>query len=173
MRITHFFVVLFLFAASLLVFLKPQEYSKNTQVKIAQLEIEDFTIYEINKEGVQSVVSGTLGRQYPSYYEVENAHYIENKNRLGEHLYADKGKFEKEVAYLDENVRYFREDGLSFESDHAIYNTNKELLYVPKNFILTQNENIVYGSELHYNAKTGKIAAQKIEANYYIEEKKQ
>lgn len=172
MKITHFFVLLFVFSLSLLILLKPQEYQKAGNGKIPQMEIEDFTLYELNKEGVKSVVSGTLGRQYKTYYEVENAHYVENKNRLGEHLYADKGKFEKNIAYLNDNVRYFREDGLSFESDHAIYDTSKELLYVPKRFILTQNENIIYGNELHYNAKNGKITAQQIDANYYLEEKK-
>lgn len=172
MRITHFFVILFLFAASLLIFLEPQEYLKSAETKIAQLEIEDFSIYEISKEGVQSVVSGTIGRQYTTYYEVENVHYIENKNQVGEHIYADQGKFEKEIAYLDENVRYFREDGLSFESDHARYNTKKELLYVAEKFILTQNENIIYGKELNYNVKTGAIAAKEIDANYYVEDKK-
>ena len=172
MRITHFFVILFLFAASLLVFLKPQEYIKSSGSKVPQLEIEDFTVYEIGKQGVQNVVSGTLGRQYTSYYEVENAHYIENKNQLGEHLYADRGKFKKDIAYLDENVRYFREDGLSFESDHAVYSTKKEVLHVPEKFVLTQGENVIYGSKLDYNVKTGDIAAKTIDANYYIEEKK-
>lgn len=172
MRITHFFVLLFLFAASLLVFLKPQDYSKNTGTKVPQLEIEDFTVYEIGKQGVQNVISGTLGRQFSSHYEVENAHYVENKNQLGEHLYADRGRFEKEVAYLDENVRYFREDGLSFESNHAVYHTKKEVLHVPEKFVLTQNENIIYGRKLNYNVKSGDIAAEKIDANYYIEDKK-
>ncbi len=136
------------------------------------MEIEDFTLYEMSKAGVESVVSGTIGRQYTSHYEVENAHYIENKNKLGEHLYADKGRFEKDIVYLNENVRYFREDGLSFESDHAVYNTKKEHLYVPEKFILTQNENIIYGSELHYFSKTGIINAQNIDASYYTEDKK-
>lgn len=172
MKITHFFVILVLFAASLLVLLKPQEYSISKDTKVPQLEIEDFTVYEVSEEGVQNVISGTLGRQYPDYYEVENAHYIENKNRLGEHIYADHGKFKKEVVYLDDNVRYFREDGLSFESDHAVYHTKKEHLYVPKNFTLTQNENIIYGMELNYEVKTGAIAAEKIDATYYIEEKR-
>ncbi len=172
MRITHFYVIVFLFAISLLVFLEPQEYSKSSGNEVPQLEIEDFTVYEIAKEGVQNVVSGTLGRQYKSYYEVENAHYTENKNQLGAHLYADHGRFEKEIAYLDDNVRYFREDGLSFESNHAVYDTKKERLYVPKDFVLTQNENIVYGNELHYDIKSGKLTAERIDANYYLEEKK-
>ena len=154
------------------VFLKPQDYNKATDAQVAQLEIEDFTLYKLDEVGVQSVVSGTIGRQYVSYYEVQNTHYIENTNKLGQHLYSDKGRFEKDIAYLDDNVRYFREDGLSFESDHAVYDTEKELLYVPKKFILTQNENIVYGSELHYDSKTGEVSAQEVDANYYMEEKK-
>lgn len=172
MRITHFFAFLFLLSFALFLFLKPQEYKRPSDEKIPQLEIEDFTLYELDKEGVQSVVSGTLGRQYISYYEVQNAHYIENKNKFGQHLYADKGRFEKEIAYLDENVRYFREDGLSFESDHAVYNTKEELLYVPEKFIFTQNENIVYGTELHYNSVTGEVLAQDVDASYYVEKKK-
>lgn len=172
MKITHFFVLLFLFSASLLIMLKPQQYQKTDGEKIPQMEIEDFTLYEINTEGVKSVVSGTIGRQYDLYYEVENAHYVENKNRMGEHLYADRGKFEKDIAYLNENVRYFRDDGLSFESDHAVYDTKKELLYVPKSFVLTQNENIIYGNELHYNAKSGDIDAKQISASYYMKDKK-
>ena len=154
------------------VFLKPQDYNKATDAQVAQLEIEDFTLYKLDEVGVQSVVSGTIGRQYVSYYEVQNTHYIENTNKLGQHLYSDKGRFEKDIAYLDDNVRYFREDGLSFESDHAVYDTEKELLYVPEKFILTQNENIVYGSELHYDSKTGEVSAQEVDANYYMEEKK-
>jgi len=173
MKLTHFFVGMLLFSLALFVFLRPENISTTSAGKIAQLEIEDFTLYEITKDGVQSVVSGTVAKQFETHYEVENAHYIENKNKLGEHLYADRAKFEKDVAYMNENVRYFREDGLSFESDKAIYNTKEEELYVPEKFVLTQNENIVYGKELHYNSKTGKINALDIDANYYIQEKKQ
>ena len=170
MKITHFFIFLFLFSASLLIFLEPQSYAVSETRDIPKLALEDFTLYEINQTGVQSVVSGTLIRQFTSYYEVENAHYIENKNKIGEHLYADFGRFEGDVAYLHENVRYFREDGLSFESDNAIYDTENELLYVPNHFTLTQNENVIYGTELHYNAHTGNMKAEKINANYYIQE---
>ena len=73
---------------------------------------------------------------------------------------------------MDDNVRYFREDGLSFESDHAVYDTKKELLSVPQKFVLTENENIVYGSELHYNSITGEVSAEDVDANYYMEERK-
>ena len=171
MKLTHFFIFLLLFSISLFVFLQPQSYAQNTDENVPQLEIEDFTLYEIDKIGVQSVVSGTIGRQYIKHYEVQNVHYIENKNKMGEHLYADSGIFKLDTAYLNDNVRYFREDGLSFESDHAVYNTEKELLYVPDKFVLTQNENIIYGSELHYNSLSGDMDAKKIDANYYIEEK--
>lgn len=172
MKLTHFFIILLLFCVSIFVLLKPSSYTKNSDEKIAQLEIEDFTVYELNTKGVKSVLSGTVGRQFSTYYEVENAHYVENKKKSSEHLYADTGRFEKEIAYLDDNVRYFREDGLSFESDHAVYNTKKESLYVPKSFILTQNENIIYGQELNYDAVSGKLSAQKVDASYYLEDKK-
>ncbi len=171
MKLTHFFVVMLVLSLALFVFLKPEASNIPTGKEIAQLEIEDFIVYKIDKTGVTSVVSGTVGKQFTAYYEVENAHYIENKNKLGEHLYADYARFEKDIAYLSDNVRYFREDGLSFESDKAVYNTKEEKLYVPKNFVLTQNENVIYGKELHYNSKTGKIDAEKIDASYYIDEK--
>ncbi len=172
MRLTHFFVFLLFFCIALFVFLQPHEYDTEHGNEVAQLEIEDFNLYEIDTQGVQSVVSGTLGRQYTTHYEVENAHYVVNENQLGEHLYADRGKFQREVVYLDDNVRYFREDGLSFESDHAVYDTKKERLYVPEKFIMTQNENIIYGSELHYDVKTGQTSARTIDANYYLEDRK-
>lgn len=171
MRLTYFFISLFVFFGLMFVFFNPQSPTNIVQKDVAQMEIEDFTLYEIDKIGVQSVVSGTLGRQYPEHYEVENAHYIENKNKLGEHLYADKGRFEKDIVYLNNNVRYFREDGLSFESDHAVIDTKKDVVTVPDAFVLTQNENIIYGSKLHYNSLTGQIRAKNIDANYYIEEK--
>ena len=172
MKLTYFFILLGLFFISILIFLKPEMIQKSGDKQTAQLEIEDFTLYKLSKLGVDSVVSGTIGRQYKTYYEVENTHYIENKNKISEHLYADKGIFKKDIAYLDDNVRYFREDGLSFESEHAIYNTKREKLYVPDKFVLSQNENIVYGKELHYNSKTGRISAKAVDANYYIEDKK-
>jgi len=172
MKLTHFFILLFILSAFMYMFFNPQSSSNAIEEDVAQMEIEDFTLYEIDKTGVQSVVSGTLGRQYTEHYDVENAHYVENKNKRGEHLYADKGRFEKDIVYLDDNVRYFREDGLSFESDHAVYDTKKDLLNVPEAFILTQNENIIYGRSLHYNSQTGQMRAKNIDANYYIQEKK-
>jgi len=74
------------------VFLKPQAYSKSADAEVPQLEIEDVTLYKLDQVGVRSVVSGTIGRQYISYYEVQNAQYVENKNKLGQLLYSDKGK---------------------------------------------------------------------------------
>ena len=172
MRITHFFVALFIFSVGMLVFLKPQDYTKSNGEEVAKLEIEDFTVYKLDKTGVQSVLSGTSGRQFKTHYDVKHAHYQQNKNAFSENLYADRGRFEKEIAYLDENVRFYREDGLMFESEHAVYDTVKEYLYVASNFVLTKNENVVYGKELHYYAKTGKTLAKSIEANYYVEDKK-
>ncbi len=172
MKLTHFFILLLLFSVSLLIFLQPEAYTKSMDGRVAQMEIEDFSVYELTTKGVKSVLSGTVGRQFSTHYEVENAHYVENKKRISEHLYADTGRFEKSVAYLDKNVRYFREDGLSFESDHAVYNTKEELLYVPKRFVLTHNENVVYGKELHYNVKSGKISAKNVDASYYLEDKR-
>jgi len=172
LKLTHFFVLLFILSISLFVFLEPQAHTELVKTNVAQLELEDFTLYQINKDGVQSVISGTKAEQFASYYLVDNAHYIENKNNLGEHLYADKGRFEKEVAYLDDNVRYFREDGLSFESDSAVYHTKDEYLYVPGAFVLTQNEHIIYGNDLHYHSKSGDIKAKQIQANYYTQDVK-
>jgi LPS export ABC transporter protein LptC len=172
MKVTHFFIIMLGFSLSLFIFLRPEQLAKPSGEVLPQLEIEDFTLYEMDETGVTSVVSGSDAKQYVSHYEVENAHYIENKNKLGEHLYADHARFEKDIAYLNDNVRYFREDGLSFESDKAIYNTNKENLYVPGSFVLTQNENVVYGKELYYNSITGKMKANEIDANYYIIEDK-
>ena len=172
MRITHFFILVFVFSVSMFVFLKPQAYTKTNGQEVAKLEIEDFTVYELDRSGVTSVLSGTKGRQFETHYDVEHAQYMQNKNKFNEKLYADKGRFEKEIAYLDDNVRYFREDGLSFKSERAVYNTDKEYLYVAKNFVLTQNENVVYGKGLHFYAKTGRVIAKNVEANYYFKGKK-
>lgn len=172
MKITHFFIFLFLFSLSLFVFLKPESYMQSSTMNVPQLEISDFTLYELDTSGVKSIVNGTTGRQYTAHYEVQNVHYIENENKLGEHLYADNGIFKGDIAYLNDNVRYFREDGLSFESDYAVYNTNKEHLFVPSKFVLTQNENVIYGKDLNYYSVTGKINAKNINANYYIEDEK-
>ncbi len=172
MKLTHFYIVLFLFSISLFVFLQPESYVKNKDEQVAQLEIEDFSVFEINTQGVKSVLSGTSGQQFSTHYQVENAHYIENKKDFSEHLYSDVGRFEKDVAYLNDNVRFFREDGLSFESNYAVYNTKKESLYVKDSFILTQNENIIYGKELHYDTVSGQLSAQGVDANYYLEDKK-
>jgi len=172
MKLTHFYIILFLFSLSLFVFLQPESYAKNSDEQVAQLEIEDFSVYEINTNGVKSVLSGTSGQQFSTHYQVENAHYIENKKDFSEHLYSDVGRFEKNVAYLNDNVRFFREDGLSFESNHAVYDTKNESLYVKDNFILTQSENVIYGHELHYDTVSGQLSAQGVDANYYLEDKK-
>lgn len=170
MNINFFFFFIIVVLLSILSIFKPTQKNIDIQESVALLEIESFKLYEFDNFGLRSITNGTHAKKYSDFYEIENVHFIRDKDNKIENIYAQYGRYDPDELSLNSNVKYVRADGLSFDSDEAKYLVLKELITTNGKFHINQNGNDIDGVALSYNVKNREISAKNIRGNFTIKE---
>lgn len=173
MSVTVFFSVVVSILTAIFVFFRPMELDEPVFTEIAQLELDGFTLYELNENGLKTTLSGMKGARYEDRYEAAGISFTDSSKEYTQNMVADYGIYQDSVVYLSGGVRYTREDGLEFISDEATYEQKTATVSTEGPFTVLENENKVTGKTLVYQTKEGKIAAKNIDGNYFINEEKE
>lgn len=151
---------------------KPLEIKQQEFVEVPLLEMKVFTMYELDTKGLKTILFGSSSKRFSDRYTVRNLNYTDSAKEYIANMKADTGLYKNENIDLNGNVVYLREDGLTFESDSANYNKKRSILSTKEDFIVHRGKNSAIGTSLHYNNKTNKMKATKIEAIYQLQESK-
>lgn len=73
MKLIYFYLGLLLLGSIIFISLSPQKVHLQEEEEIAQLEFENFKIYEISNEGLSKTLEGEKGEKYKERYVVEMA----------------------------------------------------------------------------------------------------
>jgi LPS export ABC transporter protein LptC len=170
MNINIFFVFISSVLLSILFLFKPLELQQKNHNSIALFNLSVFTIYEFDENGLLSVLNGEEGIRYKDRYEIQDVDYTDNSQEFVANIQSDYGVYKNEVINLNANVVYIREDGVTFESQEAVYNTKTSVVRVDKDFIIYKNKNIIRGILLVYNNKLDIMKFNNVRAIYQIDE---
>ncbi len=135
-------------------------------------EIQKFSIYEYDTNGLKSLLSGVNAKKFEERYEVDDINYTDNSKKYLANMSAKRGIYKNEETTLYEDVKYKREDGLIFEGQEAHYNKKLSLLSTSKPYIIYKGASKVVGSSLEYNSKSDTIKSTQIKAIYQLQESK-
>ncbi len=171
MNINLFFITIISLLLSVFLFFKPLKLELPDHKEIAQLELKNFQIYEINKKGVQSILKGLTGERYENRYEVTDVTFKDASKEFIQVMHADHGRHQDDIIYLTDNVIYARDNNMTFKSDEAMYDLNTSLLTTKGAFIMRANQNYFKGQQLHFNTKENTILAKKVSGLYLLEQK--
>ncbi len=171
MNINLFFVLLISLLLSVFILFKPLKLDLPDHKEVAQLELKNFRIFDINESGVKSILEGEIGQRFENRYEVTDITYKDMSKDTLETMHADKGLYKNDVIYLNENVTYAQENGISFKSDEARYDINNSILTTQRDFILTSNESYFKAQKLRFNTKENIMMAKKVSGLYKLEKK--
>ncbi|MDT8338262.1 MAG: LPS export ABC transporter periplasmic protein LptC, partial [Sulfurimonas sp.] len=80
--------------------------------------------------------------------------------------------YKDEVVHLSGDILYVREDGLTFETQKAVYNKKTAIATADGDFVLYRGANRVTGEKLKYNNSLEKIESKNVNAIYKFEESK-
>jgi LPS export ABC transporter protein LptC len=163
-----FFIFISSILLSILFLFNPSEFQEKDHTDIALFNIYTFTMYEFDKNGLLTIINGEDGTRYKDRYEIKDINYTDNSQKFSADMKANHGTYKNEVVNLDGDVVYIREDGFTFESQEAVYNTKTSIAKVDQDFVLYQDKNNVEGSSLVYNNKLNKTEFSNVIAKYQI-----
>lgn len=154
-------------------FFKPLNIKEQEFVDVPLFKIQYFTLYELDIEGLKTFMSGDSTLKYIDRYLVQKINFTDNSRDNISNMRAETGLYKNDIVYLDGNVSYVREDGLSFKSQHVIYNKTNSTVTSTDKYIAYWNENIMRGSSIEYNTLTNKMMSKNIEVNYKLQEREE
>lgn len=169
----YFFIAIALVLASILIFFKPMPVTNTIEdnAEVAELELRNFTLYEIGVDGLKDIMIGHYGYRYGDRIEVEEIDYTDSSGDQRNNLQADFGIYNnKDLITLEGNVRYYREDGMKFRSDKAVINQVDESITAVGPFTMDKLADHVVGTDLFYDSKNGLTKAKDVTGFFTLTE---
>ena len=132
------------------------------------LEFTSTTFIEVDTQKMQGWAFGTFGVRDKGVLTLDNiVFHTDNIDSL----IAKKGKYIKEVLYLDGNVEMQEKDGYTYKTQHANYNQKKEILNITAPFTAVRDQNVIKGKTLRYDTVKKEAFGTKVDAIVYTTEK--
>lgn len=169
MSINFFFVLVLALLVGMFGYFKPAMFQEEKQEEIPKFELESFIIYEISALGIDRFFEGVHGKRFEDRYEVSSGKFSNNSKKLFESISANEALYKDDVIALEGNVHYMREDGLQFRSAEGKYDTVNSLVTTRGDFVITQNTNIVNGTQLQLNTQKHTVSANRVSGSYTLD----
>ena len=135
-------------------------------------ELKDFTMYELDRRGLNTIMLGSSATRYADRYTVKNIDYTDNeKEEYIANMKADNGIYKNDFVTLTGNVEYVRDDGLTFKTQKAIYNKKTSNVVSDVGYVAYMNESTVRGSYIKYNNEKNRIFSKNVTAKIQLQER--
>ncbi len=172
MNINILFSIVFSILIAIFVGFKPLDIKKQEFTDVPLFQVSNFTLYELDKNGLITLMKGEEARRYSDKYEVIKVDYTDNSKQLISNMRANSGIYEDKhnVLKLSGDVFYNRGDGLVFNTEEATYNKSTLIAQSEKNYVLHRGSNEIKGSSFKYNKQLNTIESKNIKAKYQLEE---
>lgn len=156
-------MILFLF--------KPLEIKESFFEDIELFSVSSFTMYEFDSNGLITLMNGERASRYSDRYRVEEIDYTDSSKEYIANMKSNSGIYKDEIVYLDGDILYTREDGLTFETQKATYNKKTSIAIAEGEYLLYKNESRVIGEELHYDSAQERVTSKNVTAKYQLKER--
>jgi LPS export ABC transporter protein LptC len=170
MTVNHFFIFVALVMAGIFFGFRPVASVEPNHKEIAQLDLNTFTIYEMDEKGLIHILHGSEGLRFTDRYEVHDIAFIDNSGEVGKEMTADFGRARAETVELRGNVLIRQGDGSEVRTEKIHYDKAKRLVTSDTRFTLKQDGNRATGERLLYRLDDGHIEAKNITAFYTLPE---
>ncbi len=163
-----FFVIILSALIAIFFLFKPMDIKKQKFGDVPLFELTAFTLHELDRVGLQTVMSGDNAIRYSNRYTVKNIDYTDNSKEYIANMKAKQGIYKNEIVELEDDVVYSREDGLTFETSKAIYNKKTNIAIADADYVSYRGENVVNGSFVKYNNSLNRVESKNVTATYQL-----
>lgn len=173
MTVNHFFIVVALILAGIFFGFRPVTSEAPQTGEIAQLDLRDFTVYELDEKGLIHVLHGAQGQRFADRYEVRGIAYVDNSEAVTKEMSAEFGRAREATVDLVGNVVIRQNDGSEVRAEDISYDKEQRLITSQSRFTIRQGGNRASGEGLYYKLDEGRIRANNISAVYTIPEERE
>ena len=166
MNINLFFILIIALLSSIYLFFKPLALTQREFVEIPLVELNNFTLYELDNNDLKILLSAKVAKRYSDRYEIKNINYTDNKDKYLVNIQADSAIYKDDYIDLDGNIIFNREDGLMFKTQKAQYSRKDDLVTTDGLFSANIDDGNMTGYNLKYNNKLNIVESKNIEMVY-------
>lgn len=152
-------------------FFQPREHIEKEAIEIPSLELNNFKLSELDRSGLTSITSGDVGKKYTNRYSVKNLNYTDNSSKYISNIKANDALYKGFILNLRGDIKYFREDGLTFRTQKASYNKQTSVITSHTKYQSQLNESSAEGSYFEYNNAHGITKSKNVTVNYNLKER--
>jgi lipopolysaccharide assembly outer membrane protein LptD (OstA) len=153
----------------ILLLFKPLEIKQQISKEVPLFSISSFTMHELDSNGLVTLMNGKEATKYANRYTVQMMQYIDNSKKFMANMKANNGIYKDDIVYLDGDIIYTREDGLTFETQKAVYDKKTSIATADGDFVLYRDSNRITGEKLKYNNSLEKIESKNVNAVYQLQ----
>ena len=141
---------------------------KQNKIFTKDLEFTHATFIEVDTQRMQGWLFGTYGVRDKGVLTLDNVvFHTDNIDSLT----AKKGKYIKEILYLDGDVVMHELDGSIYKTQHANYDQKTEILNITSPFTSERDQNVMKGKTLRYDTVKKEAFGTRVDAVLYTTEK--
>jgi len=150
---------------------KPMDIKKQKFIDVPLFELTSFTLHELNRVGLQTIMTGDSAVRYSDRYSVAYIDYTDNSKEYIANMRARHGLYKDDIVELEDDVVYSREDGFTFETSRVIYDKKTTIAIADADYVSYRDKNIVNGSFVKYNNSLNRVESKNVTAIYQLEER--
>lgn len=134
---------------------------------IPKIELNNFTIYQINNENLLTKLYARNAKQFDKFEEFSDVILERLNNDIIDKM-ATKSAIKKDnVIFFDDGVNNSR-DGYDLYSTKGVYHIDKNILEGNGFFSINGNFQDIKGDNIYYDANTGLLSAKNINAKLNV-----
>jgi hypothetical protein len=141
---------------------------ESTTTFTKEAEFTDTTLIEVDTDNMKNRMYGTYG---VIDKRILTLHNIVFEGSNVESISAIHGRLDGDMLYLDGDVVIRDEGGYTYETQHAVYNRDTEILNITSPFIGVKGKNVIKGKTLEYDMRQKKATGTTVGTIFYTPDK--
>lgn len=168
MNINFLFSIILVGLLAIFFLFKPSEVKQKVFHDVPLFELNEFTLHELNKEGIITFMDGKSATRYSNRYTLKYVNYTDNSKEYIAHMKANEAEYKDHIVDLKGDVVYVREDGLTFKTQEVLYNKNTHIASANSPYKAFRGTSFIEGENLIYNNILDTLKSKKVFVQYKI-----
>lgn len=148
--------------------LKLRDTPVQTKVSTKAIEFTNTTLIEVDTDNMKGRIYATHGVSDQGLLTLNDIVYFSDTI---ESLSAKQARLKGDFLLLDGDVVLYEKGGYRYETQHAVYNKQTEILHITSPFKGVKGQNVIHGESMEYNVREKKATGTTVGTIIYTPDK--
>ena len=149
---------------------EPLKIEQQEFLDVPLLNMDNFTMYELDEYGLQTLMSGDKALRYSDRYVVFGVDFTDNSQSHISNMIAKEGLYKDDTIKLSGDVIFTRDDGVTFKSQTLLYDTKSARAETKENYVIYRDKSSMQGSSLFYDIHKEIMKSKNVVVKFQLKE---